>query len=89
MRGAVTPLSQYAFTAWCSDEKTQGQLYLYVWGKKHPWTGIQVSRRTFKIDMTIHGKFASEWYKNCHFRIKACEETWKHNNKLKSSAYRL
>jgi hypothetical protein len=29
MRGAIPPLSQYAFMAWCSV-KAQGQLYLYL-----------------------------------------------------------
>jgi hypothetical protein len=29
MSGAVHPLSQYAFMAWCSV-KAQGQLYLYL-----------------------------------------------------------
>jgi hypothetical protein len=29
MRGAVPPLHQYAFMAWCSV-KAQGQLYLYL-----------------------------------------------------------
>jgi hypothetical protein len=29
MRGAMTPLPQYAFMAWCSV-KAQGQLYLYL-----------------------------------------------------------
>jgi hypothetical protein len=29
MRGAIPPLPQYAFTAWCSV-KAQGQLYLYL-----------------------------------------------------------
>jgi hypothetical protein len=28
MRGAVPPLPQYAFKAWCSSKKAQGQLYL-------------------------------------------------------------
>jgi hypothetical protein len=30
MLGAIPPLPQYAFTAWCSVE-VQGQLYLYRW----------------------------------------------------------
>jgi len=30
MSGAVGPLPQYAFMAWCSV-KAQGQLYLYVY----------------------------------------------------------
>jgi hypothetical protein len=30
MRGAVHPLPQYAFMAWCSV-KAQGQLYLYLY----------------------------------------------------------
>jgi hypothetical protein len=30
MRGAIPPLAQYAFMAWCSvKDKAQGQLYLY------------------------------------------------------------
>jgi hypothetical protein len=29
MRGAILPLPQYAFMAWCSV-KAQGQLYLYL-----------------------------------------------------------
>jgi hypothetical protein len=29
MRGAIPPLPQYAFLAWCSV-KTQGQLHLYI-----------------------------------------------------------
>jgi hypothetical protein len=28
MRGAIPPLPQYAFMAWCSIKKAQGQLYL-------------------------------------------------------------
>jgi hypothetical protein len=28
MRGAVLPLLQYAFMAWCSVKEAQGQLYL-------------------------------------------------------------
>jgi hypothetical protein len=31
MRGAIPPLPQYAFMAWCSvKEKAQGQLYFYL-----------------------------------------------------------
>jgi hypothetical protein len=30
MRGAIPPLSQYAFMAWCSV-KAQGQLYLHLY----------------------------------------------------------
>jgi len=30
MGGAITPLSQYAFMAWCSV-KAQGELYLYLY----------------------------------------------------------
>jgi hypothetical protein len=30
MRGAIPPLPQYAFMAWCSVKKAQGQLYLYL-----------------------------------------------------------
>jgi hypothetical protein len=30
MSGAIHPLPQYAFTAWCSV-KAQGQLYLYLY----------------------------------------------------------
>jgi hypothetical protein len=30
MSGAVPPLPQYAFMAWCSVKKAQGQLYLYL-----------------------------------------------------------
>jgi hypothetical protein len=31
MSGAIPPLAQYAFTAWCSvKKKAQGQLYLYL-----------------------------------------------------------
>jgi hypothetical protein len=29
MRGAISPLPQYAFMAWCSV-KAQGQLYIYL-----------------------------------------------------------
>jgi hypothetical protein len=28
MRGAIPPLSQYAFIAWCSVKIAQGQLYI-------------------------------------------------------------
>jgi len=31
MGGAVPPLPQYAFMAWCSVKKAQGQLYLYLY----------------------------------------------------------
>jgi hypothetical protein len=32
MRGAIPPLPQYAFMAWCSvQKKAQGQLYLYLY----------------------------------------------------------
>jgi hypothetical protein len=30
MSGAVPPLLQYAFMAWFSAKKAQGQLYLYL-----------------------------------------------------------
>jgi hypothetical protein len=30
MPGAISPLPQYAFMAWCSVRKAQGQLYLYL-----------------------------------------------------------
>jgi hypothetical protein len=30
MSGAIPPLPQYAFIAWCSVKKAQGQLYLYL-----------------------------------------------------------
>jgi len=30
MRGAISPLLQYTFMAWCSVE-AQGQLYLYLY----------------------------------------------------------
>jgi len=30
MSGAIPPLSQYSFTAWCSV-KAQGHLYLYLY----------------------------------------------------------
>jgi hypothetical protein len=32
MCGAIPPLPQYAFMAWCSVKKAQGQLYLYLRG---------------------------------------------------------
>jgi hypothetical protein len=32
MRGAIPPLPQYAFMAWCLV-KAQGQLYLYLLGE--------------------------------------------------------
>jgi hypothetical protein len=32
MSGAIPPLPQYAFMAWCSVKKAQGQLYLYLIG---------------------------------------------------------
>jgi hypothetical protein len=31
MREAIPPLSQYAYMAWCSLKKAQGQLYLYTY----------------------------------------------------------
>jgi hypothetical protein len=30
MHGAIPPLPQYPFMAWCSVKKIQGQLYLYL-----------------------------------------------------------
>jgi hypothetical protein len=33
MSGAIPPLSQYAFVAWCSVKKAQGQLHLYLYLK--------------------------------------------------------
>jgi hypothetical protein len=30
MRGAIPPLSQYAFMVWCSVKKAQGQLHFYL-----------------------------------------------------------
>jgi hypothetical protein len=37
MRGAIPPLLQYTFMAWCSVKKAQGQLYLLLrcWPSKH------------------------------------------------------
>jgi len=29
MRGAITPLPQYTFMAWCSGKKARRKLYLY------------------------------------------------------------
>jgi hypothetical protein len=34
MSGAIHPLPQYAFMAWCSVKKAQGQLYLYLLYKR-------------------------------------------------------
>jgi len=31
MRGFIPPVPQYAFMAWCSVKKAQGQLYLYLY----------------------------------------------------------
>jgi hypothetical protein len=31
MRGAIPPLPQYAFMAWCSVKKSQGHVYLYLY----------------------------------------------------------
>jgi hypothetical protein len=31
MSEAIPPLTQYAFMAWCSVKKAQGQLYLYLY----------------------------------------------------------
>jgi hypothetical protein len=32
MRGAIPPLPQYVFMAWCSVKEAQGQLYFYLTG---------------------------------------------------------
>jgi hypothetical protein len=44
MSGAITPLPQYAFMAWCSV-KTQRQLYLYLYNS----SGISLLPTSYKI----------------------------------------
>jgi len=35
MRGAIPPLPQYSFMAWCTVKKAQGQFYLFIFSPAH------------------------------------------------------
>jgi hypothetical protein len=51
MRGAMPPLPQYAFMAWCSV-KAQGQLYLYIC-RKGTRSDIQETRQPAGVEPDI------------------------------------
>jgi hypothetical protein len=60
MSGAIPPLPQYTFMAWCSV-KAQGQLYLYLYCFQEPRLRVfenRVLRRTFglKREQVARGK---------------------------------
>jgi hypothetical protein len=69
MSGAVPPLPQYAFMAWCSVKKAQGQLYLYLYiYLYHIIIKLDHSLDHFKL--SFHPvqeslKRASEWSSPC------------------------
>jgi hypothetical protein len=46
MRGAILPLLQYSFMAWCSVKKAQGQMYLYLY---------QAVKTYWGMDKHLHG----------------------------------
>jgi hypothetical protein len=50
MRGAVSPLPQHAFMAWCSVKKTQAQLYLYLYTVINP---CKISRGIQKSSVNV------------------------------------
>jgi hypothetical protein len=60
MRGAIPPLLQYAFIAWCSVKKVQGQFYLYFY-KDH-----YLCVRSFSLRYTFSPK-------NCSSQIPPCD----------------
>jgi hypothetical protein len=35
MGGAIPPLPQYSFMAWCTVKKAQGQFYLFIFSPAH------------------------------------------------------
>jgi hypothetical protein len=55
MSGAISPLPQYAFMAWCSV-KAQGQLYLYHYSilYNHPQKNPE--------DLMLEKDASREWY---------------------------
>jgi hypothetical protein len=51
MSGAILPLPQYAFMAWCSFKKAQGQLHVYFYDT-WSWTSIFFYRSQFHYYIT-------------------------------------
>jgi hypothetical protein len=57
MRGAIPPLPQHAFMAWCSFKKAQGQLYIhtYIHTYTHTHTHTHINIHTYTLTYTyIH-----------------------------------
>jgi hypothetical protein len=72
MSGAIPPLPQYAFMAWCLFKRTQGQLYLYLCtiSRQHDhWWRTTPLRR--KITFTTSGSLINS-ENHISLRLQSC-----------------
>jgi hypothetical protein len=77
MNGAIPPLPQYAFMAWCSV-KALGQLYLLYFTMSRPSLGptqppIQWVLGAFSLEVKRPGREADHSYP-CSAEVKECVE---------------